>query len=257
MGTETGSGLWNPATVLLSSDGQWRLSAAAMAQNTDVPLSAQLGSVAGVWRHTTLALTVARAGVSGLLRTDSDPLGVGGDIPYSTLVLSAIAARRLTPHIIVGVAIRSRNGRLDDVSRTGVATDAGVLAEHLTALDVRVGASTFLFSPWSRSAERTSLLIGTDARLFGSDSSRTVRAGYAFQQTQALSTEHYLFAMARWGPWEVRGGPVQTQIYGDSNWRSRLGIAVHHDGYAVAVSREASVNGLLPTYHFSLSAVVR
>jgi hypothetical protein len=257
LGTQAGNGLWNPATVHLEGAGRWRLSAAAMSAPSEISVSSQVGSIAGVWRRTTLAFTVARAAVNDLPHTDSDPLAIGGDIAYSTLLLSAIAARRLSPHLIGGVALRSRNGRLDDVSRTGVSVDAGVYAEHLTSLDARAGASTFLLSPWAGSRERATWLVGADVRLVGADSARTVRAGYALQRTQDVSTEQFLFAAARWGPWEARGGPVRTAIYGTSNWRARLGIAVRHASYAVGVSREESAGGLPPSYNFSLSSVLK
>jgi hypothetical protein len=257
LGSEAGTGLWNPATALLDTSARWRLSAAAMNAPTDLGVSAQVGSIAGVWRHTTMALTVAYSAVTGLPRTDSDPLAVGSDIAYSTLVLSAIAARRLAPGLVAGVALRSRNGRLDDVNRTGVSLDVGLVAEHLTPLDARVGVSTFLLSPWSGGREQTTLLAAADLRILGADSARALRAGYAMQRTSDVSTEQYAFAAARWGVWEVRGGPVRTAIFGGTNWRGRLGIAVRHAGYAVGVSREESAGGLGPTYHFSLSATLQ
>ena len=39
---------------------------------------------------------------------------------------------------------------------------------------------------------------------------------------------------------------MRTQIYGSSNLRLRLGVAVRHAGYALGVSREESANGLAP-----------
>jgi len=257
LGTQAGTGLWNPATAVLPAGARWRLSATAMSAPTDVTVAAQVGAVAGVWRRTTLAFTVARAAVSGLLRTDSDPQVLGDDIAYSTLVVSAVAARRFTPHLFAGFALRVRNGRLDDLSRTGLALDAGVVAEHLGPLDSRVGVSSFLLSPAAGSRERTSVLAAADTRVAGADSARTVRAGYALEHTAGLSTEEFIFASARWGRWEARGGPVRTTIFGASNWRARFGIAVRHASYVVGIAREESVNGLAPTYYFSLTSVVR
>lgn len=257
LGKEAGNGLWNPATVLLADGARWRLSAAAMTAPTDMGVSAQVGSVARAWRHTTFALTVAYAAVNGLLRTESDPLAIGTDIPYSTLVLSVGAARRFAPGLVAGIALRSRNGRLDDLNRTGLSLDAGLVAEHLTPLDARIGLSTFLLSPWSGSRERETLLAATDLRVLGADSARTLRAGYALERTGNASTEQYAFAAARWGAWEVRGGPVRTAIHATANWRARLGIAARHAGYAVSVSREESAGGLGPTYHFLLAATLQ
>ncbi len=257
LGIQSGIGLWNPATALLGDSARWRISAASMSAPADISLSAQVAAVAGKWRRTTFGLSVTYAQVGNLLRTDTDPQSVGGEIPYSTMVISLLAARRIAPHIIGGLAIRSRNGRIDNISRTGVSVDAGIVAEHLTPIDVRVGLSTFLMHTGSTDRERTSFLAAVEARMAGSDSLHTVRAGYSMQNTQSLSTEQYLFASARWNIWEIRGGPVQTNIYGNSNRRVRFGIAVHYEGYAVGVAREESANGLAPTYQFSLRTLLR
>jgi hypothetical protein len=81
------------------------------------------------------------------------------------------------PNLSVGVAVRERNGSLDDVSRSGVSVDAGVIAEHLTRFDVRIGASSFLLSPGAAASERASWLFGADARVAGPDSVHGVRLG--------------------------------------------------------------------------------
>jgi hypothetical protein len=257
LATQSGSGFWNPATALISPGNQWRLGAAAMNTADDIGVSAQIGFVAGSWLGTTIGLTVARADVADLLRTDADPSSIANEIPYSTLVVSGIVARRLAAHVVGGLAIRIRNGQLDEINRTSASLDLGILADHLTGQDVRVGASTFLLSPIGGDRERASLLLGADARVLGADSARAVRAGYALTATPGLSSEHYVFAAARWGRFEVRGGPVRTEIYGSFNTRLRLGVAVRHGGYVLAVSREDSANGLAPTYHFSLTSVIK
>jgi hypothetical protein len=257
LGTTAGTGLWNPATALLPDGFHWRLSAAAMNAPSDIAVAAQLFSVAAEWRRTTFGLSVTRASVSNILRTDTDPQSIGNPVPYGTTVISLVAARRLTPNLSVGVAVRERNGSLDDVSRSGVSVDAGVIAEHLTRFDVRIGASSFLLSPGAAASERASWLFGADARVAGPDSVRGIRVGYSLQVAQSLFTEHYLFASARWGDWEVRGGPVQTDIYGGANFRVRLGIVLRYAGYCIGVAREDGVNGLAPTYQFSLSSLLK
>ena len=257
LGTTSGTGLWNPATALLPDGSRWRLSAAAMNAPSDIEVAAQLFAIAGEWRGTTLGFSVTRASVSDILRTDTDPQSIGDPVPYSTTVISLLAARRLTPHLSVGVAIRQRSGSLDDVTRSGVSADVGVIAEHLTRFDVRVGASTFLLSPGAAAEERASWLFATDAHVAGPDSVHAVRVGYSLQVAQSLFTEHYLFASARWGDWEVRGGPVETTIFGGSDIRMRLGIVLHYAGYTVGVARDDGVNGLAPTYQFSLSSLLK
>ena len=257
LGTATGSGLWNPATVLLPDGFNWRLSVAAMSAPSDIAVSAQVFSIAGEWRKTTLGLNVTRASVSDILRTDTDPQSIGDPVPYGTTIVSLVAARRLTPHVTVGVAVRERNGTLDDLSKSGLSTDVGVVAEHLTPIDLRIGASTFLLSPGAAASERASWLFAADARVFGADSTRSIRAGYSLQVAQSLFTEHYLFASVRWAGWEVRGGPVQTDVFGSANLRMRLGIILHYAGYNIGVAREDGVNGLAPTYQFSLTSLLK
>jgi hypothetical protein len=257
LGNTSGTGLWNPATVLLPDGYRWRLSVAAMNVPADIGVAAQIMSVAGEWKNTTIALTVAHASVSDILRTDADPTTIGDPVPYSTTVISLTGARRLTSHLTVGVALRERNGALDDVNRSGTSVDVGAVADHLTRFDIRVGASSFLLSPGSGGAERPSWLLAFDGRLAGPDSAHGARVGYSLQVAQSLFTEQYLFGSARWGDWEVRGGPVRTNIYGEMNFRVRLGIVLHYAGYQVGVAREDGVNGLAPTYQFSLSSLLK
>jgi hypothetical protein len=257
LGNTSGTGLWNPATALLPDGFAWRLSAAAMNAPSDIAVAAQLFSISGAWRKTTFGLSVARASVSDILRTDTDPQSIGNPVPYATTVISLAAARRITPQLSVGVALRERSGSLDDVNRSGVSVDVGVVAEHLTRFDVRAGASTFLLSPGGAASNRASWLFGIDGRVAGPDSVHAVRVGYSLQIAQSLFTEHYVFASARWADWEVRGGPVRTDIFGGTNLRVRLGIVLHHGGYNVGVAREDGVNGLAPTYQFSLSSLLK
>ena len=75
--------------------------------------------------------------------------------------------------------------------------------------------------------------------------------------TPQLSVEHYAVAVVRWDRWELRGGPVRTEVYGASNVRLRLGVAIRHRGYSVGIAREESANGLAPTYHFTLTSLAK
>jgi hypothetical protein len=257
IGVQSGTGLWNPATAVLPDGGRWRISVSALNSGADIGLSAQLASVSAVWRQTTFGVSLARAAVADLLRTESDPLSIGNEIPYSTTVISALVARRFMPHITGGIAVRTRTGQADNVTVTGTSLDFGILAEHLTQRDIRVGASTFLLSPVGRDRERARYLLGSDLRLAGTDTMKTVRAGYALEVTPGFSADQYVFAAARWKAWEIRGGPARTDVYGEFNLHLRLGVALWYRGYAVGFAREENVNGLAPTYHFSVSSVIR
>lgn len=256
LASQTGSGLWNPATTVLADGKRWRIAAASLSTPADVAVSAQLAALATTWRGTTIGVSILHAAVGNLLRTDTDPQSIGDEIPYSTVVLSAVLARRITPNLTVGIAYRHRTGTLDNVSRTASSVDVGVVLDHLTTLDLKVGASTFL-AGGLRDVEHTSLLVAADVRVIGKDSARTIRAGYSVQSAHGLMTENFAYAAARYGIWEARGGPVRTEIFGGTNTRLRLGLAVHYSGYIVGVAREESAGGLAPTYQFSLSTLLR
>ena len=50
---------------------------------------------------------------------------------------------------------------------------------------------------------------------------------------------------------------MQTDIFGGANLRMRLGIILHYGGYNIGVAREDGVNGLAPTYQFSLTSLLK
>jgi len=252
-----GLGLWNPASILVPEGSRLRLAVGAMSAPVDVAVSAQYAMVATRWRSgITVGMSIAAASVQDLLRTDSDPESIGDEIPYSTNVLSALAARVVGP-VTLGTALRVRNGRLDNEQRSAVSLDVGVITRGFGSHDVRLGASTFLASPFSQRKERASLLTAIDARLAGRDSLRTARIGVSSMLSDGLSREEYAYVGARYARLEGRVGAARTEAYGQSNWRARLGIAFHHRGYAIAVAREESAGNLSATYQFSLSSVLR
>ena len=250
-------GFWNPAAALLPDGAKWRLSAGAMSTPSDVSVKADAGAITGFWRGSSITLSVVRASVAGLVRTESDPLALAYDLPYSTTVTSFGIARALRPNIAWGVATRLRAGRIDFDRGSALSIDGGIVADHLTRFDVRVGASTFLASPWSKGKEHVSFLAGADARIAPVDSARFVRAGLSMTTTQDGDAEQFVYASGRYLAWEVRGGPVRTEVNGAENYRVRLAIGVHYRGYAVGVAREGSPGGLGPSYQFVLSSVIR
>jgi hypothetical protein len=254
-GGVSGNGMWNPAATELRDGNSWRLAVGSMNAPTDVAVTAQFFAISRLWLGTTYTASMARANVGKLLRTDTDPLTIGDEIQYQTVLLSLEASRRVWSHVVAGIALRSRNGRLDDVSRTSTSVDVGVVADHLTPLDLRFGASTFLLSPSARNRETASLLLGVDARVLGRDTSRTVRAGYSYQRASGLYIEHFVYGSARWEKFEARAGTVETAVYQQTNWRMRFGIVFHHGGYNVGVAREETPNGFAPSYQFTLSSV--
>ncbi|HEY5492274.1 MAG TPA: hypothetical protein VIK25_13870 [Gemmatimonadaceae bacterium] len=257
LGTTAGFGFWNPATIAIPVGSRLRLAVGTMSAPVDVAVSAQLATVATrLHDGTTVGLSVVNASVQDLIRTESDPQSIGDEIPYSTTVLSLVAARPLGG-VTVGVAARFRSGQMDDIRRHAVSMDVGAISRGLGRRDLRLAASTFLASPFGGGRERMSVLGAADVRLMGLDSLHTSRAGISLMSTDGLSHEDYGFVGARWGRLEGRVGAARTRQYERTNWRARLGIGFHHRGYAIGVAREESAGNLSATYQFSLSSVLR
>jgi hypothetical protein len=257
LGTSSGFGLWNPASIAVPAGSRLRMAVGTMSAPVDVAVSAQAATVAARWRDgTTVAVAITHAAVADLLRTDSDPQSIGDEITYATTLLSLLAARTLGP-VTAGAALRVRNGTLDQIVRRAVSVDFGVISRGLGSRDVRLAASTFLASPFSREHERAELLVAADARLAGRDTLRTSRAGLSYAAADGLPREAFGFVGARWDRLEARLGAARTEAYGRANWRGRLGVAFHHRGYVIGVAREESAGNLSATYQFTLSSVLK
>ncbi len=257
LGTTAGFGLWNPANVAVPAGSRLRLAVGTMSAPVDVAVSAQLATVAmRLGNGTTVGLSLVSASVADLIRTESDPHSLGDEIPYSTSVVSLLAARRLGA-MTLGAAVRVRSGRLDNEHRRDVSMDVGVLSRGLGRRDVRLAAATFLARPGGDGSEHMAALAAADLRVAGTDTMRTSRAGVSVLVADGLSREEYVFVGGRWGRLEARVGEARTHAYGRTNWRPRLGLAFHHRGYAIGVAREESSGNLSATYQFSLSSLLR
>ena len=258
LATLTGDGLWNPAAIFLRDGARIRISAASLEGPHDQGVSAQLLAAAYALRpRTTVGLSISRASVSDLIRTEDDPQSVGGEIPYNTLVASATVARRTSDYFTAAVAVRYRAGELDGDRSGAVGIDGGVMADGLPWHDVRIAASTFLWRPANDAAERTRFSVGADARVAGADTLREARVGYAAAYTEQLSREHYAFIGGRYKAVEARVGSLRLSAYGNADWRFRVGVGVHHARYMVGVAREETGAGLRPTYAFTLTSTIR
>jgi hypothetical protein len=223
----------------------------------DQGLSAQL--IAAAYRLgdlTTVGLSISRASVSDLIRTEDDPQSIGSEIPYSSLLVSATAARRTHEYLTVGVAARYRYGEIDADHRGAVGFDGGLLADRLPWRDVRIAASTFLWRPADVENERTRFSAGADARVLGVDSLHEARAGYAMAYTEPTSREHYVFLGGRYRAVEAKAGMLQLRGYGAADWRFRLGLGLHRSRYFVGIAREESGVGLRATYAFTLTTTL-
>jgi hypothetical protein len=251
-----GAGLWNPAAIEVRG-GRLRLGAAALTTPADQGVSAELlGAAVALPGAITGGLSIARASVSDLVRTESDPQSLG-NLSYGTTLISAMVARRSNRHVATGVAVRYRVGQLEGDSRGVVALDGGVMVDGLLGRDGRLAASTFLWSPANQGGERATFTGAADLRVAGDSAARELRAGYSYLGTENGAREHYGFASGRWGVWEGRAGAARSTFFDQSRWRLRLGVGVYYARYAVGVAREDTGAGLPATYQFSLSATVR
>ena len=253
----TGEGLWNPAAIAIPAGLRVRISAATLQTPAEQSVSSEL-LAAGVRVHeaTTVGLSLVRAEVTGLLRTDTDPQTIGGDIPYSTTVLSlAVAQRR--EDLLVGFALRYRHGQLDELSRGALGIDAGVIVDDLLFGRARVAASTFLWRPGGDDTEAIGYNFAGDARVYGPDSLREARAGYGISIDDSEVREQFGYVSGRYGVLEARTGVARYSALGTVDWRLRLGLGLHYARYTVGISREENGAGLDAVYQFTLSAFVK
>lgn len=256
---QAADGLWNPAAAALRPGVRVRLGAGALITPRDQGIAAQLVSAAvALPEDLTAALSVVRATVSDIVRTGSDPRSLGDDVAYGTTVYSAVVTRKTQGFLSTGVAVRYRVGELDQDRRAALGVDGGVLAEGLSARDVRLGVSTFLWRPGaSTTTDRTTFSAAGDFRAAGHDAARELRTGYSFAYTPAVASEQYLFGSGRAGPFEARAGMARAVRFGDAIWRLRLGVGLHYARYALGIAREEAGAGLDPTYQFTLSSAYK
>jgi hypothetical protein len=200
-------------------------------------------------------VSIAHAAVTDLLHTDTDPQSIGDEIPYSTTVVSVGVARRVDAHFVAGAALRWHTGNVEGQRGSVLATDAGVVLDHLTGQDVRLAASTFLAT--FRLDDSPVLAFAGDVRVAGADSSRAVRAGMAYQRTRNADTELYPYLEGRFMSVTARGGLVRVDEFSSATWHMRFAVALQHDGYTLSLVREENEGGLNPTYQIAVTSVFR
>jgi hypothetical protein len=251
---QAGHGLWNPATIAQPRDTKVQVSVATLSAPAEQGVNAQLLSVAvPIALRSTVAVTLVRAAVSDILRTDTDPQSLGPEIPYNTTVASAAIARR-TGYITTGLAARLRFGQFDGDRGQSLGLDGGIVADNLGERSVRLAASTFLWGPGAGD-QQVRYSLGGDMKLFGRDSLQSARAGYAFSVTERITREHYYFGSARLGNLETLGGFSRVVAFGQTNSHVRLGVGLHYSRYIVGVGREDNGAGMGSTYQFMLSSI--
>jgi hypothetical protein len=254
LAADAGGGFWNPATLSLQPGNRLLLSATALNSPIEQAVSAQLGTVAyRVSNRLTAGLQVAQASVQDLLRTDTDPQSLEGEIPYRSTIVSAIAAAT-RGNASLGVAFRRRSGEVDLTSGHATSIDVGGILERPAGLPVRLAASTFLQSVTGK-GDRVTLLGAAEGLL--PIRVADVRAGLAYQRDRDAGSETFAFTSARTSMVEIRGGLARQSAFGFTTTRLRLGLGLRYARYLVGVSREEGTAGLGSTYQFLLTTVFR
>ncbi len=254
---QLGGGLWNPASMALPAGDRLQLGVAALNSPQDQGVTGSAFTAATTLpRGLTVSVSATHMSVTDLIRTETDPQSIGGEIPYNTTVYSGGAA--LTRgNTAFGLAVRYRSGT-DDLQHGGVAAvDGGFVADRVLGTPVRLAASTFLFSPTRRGLEPATFLAAADVPVLHGDTTWVIRSGYSITSTEARSHEGYLFATARYRQIDARGGLAQSTEFGSTTRRLRLGMGLHYARYSVGIAREDSGAGLGATYQFLLTTVFR
>lgn len=254
LASQFSSGLWNPAAVDLPTGERVKLGILALNSPIEQGVAAQLvaGTVA-LPRATLLTMSMLRATVTDLVRTETDPQSVGAEIPYGTTMFSAGLSRRFG-HLAAGFAARLRTGTADYIQRTALSLDGGFVLDSVWRTPVRVAASTFLLSP-TPSRERPKLMAAADVPVYHSGALFEARAGLAASVTDRRGGDQYLFGALRYAMLEARGGLARTQAFGTTSDHVRLGLDLHYAHYAVGIAREQEGAGLGAVYQFMLTSV--
>ena len=256
LASEPGGGLWNPATTLISKVERWRLGVASLSSASDQSVDGQL--IAATFRRSNgvaFGASIARSAVASILRTGTDPQGLG-DVPYSSLLASITAAREIVPHVTAGVALRYREGRADQIVNHAYAADLGVVVHSLPLRDARIAVSSFLWRPSKEIEDRPAVLAAVDARLMGVKD-RETRLGISYNGVNRGAKELGPFVSWRFDHVDLRGAYLRTSASGRTVSRIRWGMALHYTRYVVGVAREEGASELGPLYQFTLSSLLR
>jgi hypothetical protein len=255
LSTEMAASLWNPAAGHLAPRRRAAFGVAELysPQEQGVRL-AMAGAEYAVRSNVTATASIATAWVTDLLRTETDPQTLGGEIPYASTLLSlGLSASRAG--IVVGAAARYRSFSAVDAHGGTYTVDAGVLADRVLGTPLRVAASTFLFHP-AHPGTDASYNVAADVPLVVVDSTGAIRAGYAFSYMGPRGREGYPFASGRYRQFDLNAGVASANAYGSHDLRWRIGAGLHYAGYTVAIGREDGAAGLGASYQFLFKRVI-
>lgn len=253
--------LWTPATALPRPGPSLRIGIESIHAPSEVGISGgiatlgiRLGSLG------TLNAVYGRIGVDGLVRTETSPEGIGGDIPVYAEVASLGLARMIAPGLVAGVAVRNVSGQLDATSRSQAGLDVGI--RYTDPTRVTIAFATRFFDPTFRQAEQAASysLAGsyqtTPSAMWGTSSVVILRYGATW--THGEGVQHLLSGGLSLGEIaELDIGAAREVEAAVAVWRSRLGLALSAGRYRVYLGRDGGVNDFGATYRFGLTAAMR
>jgi hypothetical protein len=250
--------LWTPATVVPPSGPSTRVGVEAIHSPADIGINGGVATVdirAG--SLATFNLVYGRLGIDGLVRTETSPEAIGGDIAAYAEVLSFGVARAFGRGLVLGVAARALSGRLDVASRSQWSADVGV--RYTDATGLTVGFATRFFDPTLRQAEMASSYSGAvsyrtpESPMWGTRGALVFNYGVTLAHGEGA--EHLLSAgLTLGGSVQLDAGAEHEAVAGTAVWRSRLGIGLGVGRYRVYLGRDGGVNGFGATYRFGLAA---
>jgi hypothetical protein len=247
--------LWNPAATALSRTvrGEFGFAGLATPQDQGVQLD-MLGASYRIHRITA-ALSYVQASVNDIIRTESDPQSFPGEISYGTTMLSGGAAGTWGD-VSLGAAARYRRGTLDAGHRGAFSLDGGLIVNRVARTPARISVSTFLFSPWNN-REAASYLAAIDAPVIRRDTTFQLRAGYSWAHTESRGNDQYISANASYRRFEAGVGVLQSDLFGETARRVRLGLGLHYADYALSLAREEGAGGFGANYQFVFTRTVK
>lgn len=255
LSTRMSAGLWNPAASALSGPNRASFGFAGLTTPKEQGVGLQM--IGGEYRvrpALTASLSFAQASVSDILRTTTDPIAVGGEIAYGTMLASAGMAETLG-NLSLGAATRYRWSQLDTQHTGAFSFDVGGILDHVAGTPVRVAASTFLLSP--QRGETATYLGAADVPLIPHDSLLSLRGGYSVDYTNGRGAGQYIFTSATYRQLDGSLGFDYSTAFGNVSERFRIGFGLRYAGYSVAVGREDGGAGVGANYQFLFTRVIR
>ncbi|MGH7618398.1 MAG: hypothetical protein ACREPM_14335 [Gemmatimonadaceae bacterium] len=255
LGSQMAASLWNPAMGALAPPQHAAFGVAELYSPQEQGVRSSM--IGGAWAfrpNLTGTASIASARVADLLRTETDPQSLGGEIPYSSTLLSlGVAGAR--HGVTLGLDGRYRWATSDDEHAGELSVDGGLFVARVLGTPIRFAASTFLFRPGNNND--ASYQLAADVPLFTIDSTAAVKGGYAMNFMGVRGREDYGFAAGRYRQLDLSAGVARTHAYASSDLRWRVGAGLHYAGYTAAIGREDGAAGLGASFQILLTRVIK